>query len=292
MRRGGPHVVSSRNGVPKITSPTTLYRSPRELSLIEAYQRVFEGVPADTPELLHAAHRLRHQVFCVENDVFDPANNSGGLERDEYDSHSLQAVLLHRATKMIVGTVRLVLHKPGAYQGSLPFHKICRDPRLRDPGFLPLETTAEVGRFAISKGSRYTLRGVVNGQLCGFGNPADDPRRLIQYLVLGLIMAALQICVRQRIKDICAVMEPTLLRLLARLGFHFEPLGPVVEYYGLRQPCWANIAQLFARVGVERPEIWEVTTNRGRLLKPGFVPARNTYSEAARYALPKGQQAA
>ena len=109
------------------------------------------AIPADAPALLHAAHRLRYQVFCVENEVFDPADNPGGFERDAYDAHSVQALLLHRSTQAILGTVRLVLHKAGATEGSLPFHKVCRDPRLRDPAFLPLATTAEVGRFAISK---------------------------------------------------------------------------------------------------------------------------------------------
>ena len=241
----------------------------------EAYWCAFESVLANTPQLLRAAHRLRYQVFCVENDIFDPARNPEGLERDEYDSHSLQAVLLHRATQMIVGTIRLVLHKPGAQRGSLPFHNVCRDPRLRDPDFLPLETTAEIGRFAICKSSRHRLSGGSDGQ---------EPRRLIAYMTLGLIMAALRMCIANGVEDVCAVMEPPLLRLLARLGFHFEPLGPVVEYYGMRQPCWANVMRLFARVKAERPEVWEVTTDRGRLFNPGFLPAETAHGYAGHAA--------
>ena len=232
----------------------------------EVYRQVFTGVPADTPELRRAAHRLRYQVFCVENKIFDPADNPGGLERDVYDDHSVQAVLLHRSSQMVVGTVRLVLHKPGAPRGSLPFHKICDHPRLRDPNFLPLETTAEVGRFAISKAFRPRSSEVV-GDLSALDRLMRNFDRLLPHMTLALINLALQMCVAHQTRHVCAVMEPSLLRLLARLGFHFSPLGPAVEYHGLRQPCYANLTELFARVGAERRDVWEVTTERGCLFR-------------------------
>ena len=244
----------------------------RMSSLVEAYRDAFDGVPVHTPALLRAAHRLRYQVFCVENAIFDPAKNPDGLERDAYDEHSMHAVLLHRATKAVVGTVRLVLHKPGAPHGSLLFHEICRHPRLHEPDFLPLETTGEIGRFAISKAlrprSETDERGNKLGQFCPPQEFAADPHRLLPQMTLGLIRVALQMCIAQRIRDVCAVMEPSLLRLLARFGLHFAPLGPPVDYYGLRQPCYQNLVELFARARIEQPEVWAVMTDHGRLLGP------------------------
>src|SRR3954454_1724840 len=35
----------------------------------------------------------------------------------------------------------------------------------------------------------------------------------------------------------CALMEPSLVRLLYATGVHFAPLGPMVDAYGRRQPC-------------------------------------------------------
>jgi hypothetical protein len=61
-------------------------------------------------------------------------------------------------------------------------------------------------------------------------------------------------------------MEPGLLRLLSRFGIHFAPLGPLVEYHGIRQPCIAEIRELIARVEEERPDVWEVITDRGACL--------------------------
>ena len=115
----------------------------------------------------------------------------------------------------------------------------------------------------------------------------DEFDRLMPHMTLALIHAALQMCVdHHRVRHVCAVMEPRLLRLLARLGFHFEPLGPLVEYHGLRQPCFAELGALFARVGVERREVWEVTTDRGRV----FAAADGSAHRLARSAV--GQAAA
>ena len=72
-------------------------------------------------------------------------------------------------------------------------------------------------------------------------------------------------CIAEGILDICMVMEPSLLRLLGGLGLHFTPLGPLINYYGLRQPCYVNLVELFARCRIERPEVWAVTTDYGRL---------------------------
>ncbi len=268
-------MIRVASAAPDVTASRQYRLSPPPGSLpLRGADHSFTGIPADTPALLHAAHRLRYQVFCVENMIFDSADNPGGVECDAYDNHSAQALLLHRPTQAILGTVRLVLHKASETEGSLPFHKVCRDPRLRDPAFLPLATTAEVGRFAISK--EFRLLPSQYDRAYRMQRRDDEFDRLMPHMTLALINAALQMCVEHHVRHVCAVMEPRLLRLLARLGFHFEPLGPPVEYHGVRQPCFAELGALFARVGVERREVWEVTTDRGRVFAPAAeASARN-----------------
>jgi N-acyl amino acid synthase of PEP-CTERM/exosortase system len=76
------------------------------------------------------------------------------------------------------------------------------------------------------------------------------------------------------------VMEPTLLRLLTRLGIHFDPIGPVIDYHGRRQPCFIPLETLLPRVKRERPDVWGVITRGGqhwanlcqRGAKPGTTP--------------------
>jgi N-acyl amino acid synthase of PEP-CTERM/exosortase system len=225
---------------------------------------MFEARPADTPALEKGAHALRYQVYCVEHDYEDPAKNADELERDEYDDHAVQGVLLHRLSGLIVGTVRLVLHLPGATCGCLPIHKVCADPRIHDQDVFPLESTFELSRFAISK---TFLRRIGDGNFGRLDEGlASDPRRLTAHITLGLMTVALQMGIAHGIETVCAIMEPALLRLVARLGLHFEPLGPQVPYHGWRQPCYCDLTLLFERLAREQPDVWEVITDCGRLL--------------------------
>ncbi len=64
---------------------------------------------------------------------------------------------------------------------------------------------------------------------------------------------------------LCAIKEPALLRMLSRLGIHFNNLGPRVEYHGTRQPCYSNLDLLLARTWIERREVWEILTRDGEI---------------------------
>lgn len=249
---------------PAIFAGIAMYPSNQE-SLADLYQRMFEAIPADTPELLEEAYKLRYQVYCIEHQFEDPARCKDGLERDAYDAQSLHAVLIHRRSRLTVGTIRLILHKPGARTGSLPFHRICSDTRRLDPSLLPLEHTAEFSRFAISKAFRRREGDGRYGRVEGLEDLIGDARRMLPSITLGLMTAAMQMGRPHGITHVCAVMDPALLRLLARLGIHFEELGPPVPYHGWRQPCFAAVRDLLHRVWLERPDIWDVITDRGRL---------------------------
>src|SRR5687767_3456910 len=92
--------------------------SPSDSDLSALYHRRFIVVPADTPELLDAAHALRYQVYCVEHKFEDPALQEGQRERDRYDEHAVHAVLISKASNEVVGCVRLILPRGDA--SSLP----------------------------------------------------------------------------------------------------------------------------------------------------------------------------
>jgi N-acyl amino acid synthase of PEP-CTERM/exosortase system len=63
----------------------------------------------------------------------------------------------------------------------------------------------------------------------------------------------------------CAVMEPALLRILRSTSIYFEPLGPLVHFHGMRQPCYGNIETILERLRRERPEVWDLVTDGGSL---------------------------
>jgi len=222
-----------------------------QISVAEAIFAVREGfdvIVADSPSLIRQSYQLRYQVYCVERGFL---GGSDDLEFDEYDSHSRHIVLVSRNSGQVVGTVRLVLPCVQQPENSFPLQLVCNPHLLHD---LPLLSTAEVSRFAISK---EMLSGIPSG-----------------LMRLGLVQGLIQSSHDLGITHWCAVMERSLLRLLRSSSIHFHPLGSLVEYHGPRQPCWSPISALLDRVGREQPEIWEYLTHGGKFCPAAASTAR------------------
>ncbi len=258
--------VTADCDLPHISTQPSRTRSGRR-RLIDLYEREYTIVPADRPDRRRTAHGLRYQVYCIENAFEDAATHPDCLEADEFDGHAVQHLLQRRSDGAAIGTVRLILPvddgRPGGLLDCLPFNRLARQVVPRLDLLLPLDRMAEVSRFCISKELRRRRD----------GSPADGQEArqglaLARYATLGLIRGLIGASIDRGITHWCLVVEPALLRFLSGLGFHFEPLGPVVEYHGVRQPCHADLATLIQGVLRERPEVWEVITDDGRLLPP------------------------
>lgn len=198
---------------------------------------------AGTPTALREAHQLRHQVYCVERG-YEPGQD--GIERDEYDDCAIHAVARWRQTGEVVGTVRLIL--PGNPPGpdDFPMQHVC------DPGIfngLPRATIGEVSRFALAKNMTQQVRSM-----------SAETSSLLR---LALIRGAVWLSAEAGHTHWLAMMEPTLLRLLRATGIHFVPLGPAVDYHGLRQPAVAELVPTMARLAREQPAVWEFITRCG-----------------------------
>jgi N-acyl amino acid synthase of PEP-CTERM/exosortase system len=232
-------------------------------TLMDLYSEYFEVVRADTPELLREAHKLRYQVYCVENPFENPDEHPDGLEKDEFDPHSVQSLLIHRSSGTIAGTVRLILPRADRGDCGLPMLSLCRDPDLLSGKLLPRGSTAEISRFAISKAFR---RRAEDAGATGVG-PMLSPgveRRVIPHITLGLMKAVAWMSHDYDIDHLCAVMEPALLRLLSRFGLDFTPVGPLVAHHGRRQPCYAHVDTLGRGILTRKPEALDVITDAGR----------------------------
>ena len=152
-----------------------------------------------------------------------------GRERDIYDHRSVHALLVHRRSEAVAGTVRVIL--PGTdREPPLPINLVADLGQRELLRRLP-HCTAELSRFAVSKEFR---------QRCA--DPED--RRMLRYITIGLIRGALEMCRDNDIQYVCAVVERSLIRLLGRLGFVFDHLGGLIEYHGARQPCVAQVNQI------------------------------------------------
>ena len=237
----------------------------KEQRLLDVYNSYFDSVPVETDEEKHLAFLLRYEVYCVEHPFEDPARNPDGIETDPFDAYALHSLLVHRPSKIVVGTVRLILPRLDDANVELPIRTVCRHELLdNDNPRLPRAKTAEISRFAVSKSFRRRTSDDET-TVGGYFSEDSDPRRLIPNISLGLMQSIVAMAAKSGVSHLCAVMEPTLLRLLARLGIHFHNLGPRVQYHGTRQPCFSDLDELLARAWVERREVWELLTCDGEL---------------------------
>jgi N-acyl amino acid synthase of PEP-CTERM/exosortase system len=226
------------------------------------YDRYFAVMRADTPELLDLAYRLRYQVYCVENQFEDAVRFLDGRETDEDDDRSVHTLLVHRQSDALAGTARLILPSLGDKRRQLPIQGALSSRNRRLFEHLPLERTAEISRFAVSKEFR-RRQGEDRHADTGFCHapdwPASSERRLLPRLTFGLIRGILGICLDYQVAELAAMMEPALIRILRRLGLHFEPIGGLVEHHGIRQPCVARLADLIERSREGFTLLWQYT---------------------------------
>ncbi|KAF0221864.1 MAG: hypothetical protein FD174_195 [Geobacteraceae bacterium] len=240
------------------------------VKLIDAYNYWFDVVPVDTIKLLEEAYRLRYQVYCKENNFETPDAFPDDCETDEFDTRSVHSLLFDRLSRSFVGTVRIILPQRYTPGRSFPIQNICSHPLLADRKLGCTQAAAEISRFAISKEYRrkaedYRITGASSSYL--HERLPVSKELIMPCITLGLIKAIMQMSVEHGITELFAVMEPALLRLLSRFSIYFRPIGPLVDYHGMRQPCYSNIETLMDRVRKERIDVWEVITDEGRLLK-------------------------
>ena len=60
-------------------------------------------------------------------------------------------------------------------------------------------------------------------------------------------------------------MDPALNRLLNLYSLHFDPIGPLVNYHGLRLPYYVNLSRMLDRAYVQHREVWELLTENGKV---------------------------
>jgi N-acyl amino acid synthase of PEP-CTERM/exosortase system len=228
-------------------------------NLFVRYNGYFRAQAADTPSLIRTAQALRYQVYCLERGFEKACAQEDCLERDAFDNVAVHSLIFHRPTADAIGTARLILPRPDA---MLPFEKLLAEKGLRAGDAVPLRTTAEVSRFAISNQFRRRRAEFETDDV----GTRREPECRSSLPCLGLIQDLVRQSLAQGLTHWAAVMEPKLLRMLAAMGIHFTPLGPLVSHHGLRQPSYCCLGEMLERLGRERPDHWMVVTDAGSLV--------------------------
>lgn len=239
--------------------------SERLLDTYNRYFEVFPWVDLDGAKL-DQVYRLRFQVYCVEHPFEQPIEHPDGLEVDNLDQYSLHSLLVHRTSGWPAGTVRMILGDHLSDVDAMPMAQACAVQGINASRLFPVGRSAEISRFAVPKEFRRRQgeQASPSGAVEETPARAEEERRMVPHITLGLIQALVQQSEEHNIDYWCALMEPALLRLLARIGIHFEHVGTLVDFHGRRQPCYRKLDELLAQVKQERPDVWEVITNDGR----------------------------
>ncbi len=240
-------------------------------ALIDNFERFFEIVPVNTEALLHEVHCLRYEVFCHEKGFFD-VYNPRHEEADEYDQRSVHTLLRHRASGQFAATVRLILPDPVNPGFTYPLEEHILDLNAEEARYLasiPRHKLAEISRFSVARAFRRRTGEdhIEHGINRRFGDEQHfKGRRFDSYITLGLFKAIFSMAKAHDIEYLCAFMEPSLIRLLQRVGIRFRPIGRQVNYYGDRRTCYENIQNVLEGIRETRPQIWEFITDQQLLL--------------------------
>ena len=231
------------------------------------YTNFFELMRVDGLDLIRDSYRIRYQVYCVEKGFLDPEDYPDRIETDEYDAQAIHLLARHRDNGIAAGTARLILdsalgfpletHCP-LFPGTPAF----RVTGSRSPTIGP--RYVELSRLAVSKLFRQR-----DGDDPMYGGPPRSgaerqiprPRRSSppqrgSEIVAGLFKCIYQESKRHDLTHWLVAMERGLYLMVRRLGFHFDPIGPEVDYYGPVRPYVAEIAAIERSLFVHHPDIY------------------------------------
>ena len=227
----------------------------------------FDFLVIDGTSYLRESQALRYDIYCEEMHFLAAENYPDHMETDAFDSSAIHVGAVSTQTDArdtLVGTLRLVLPSSKGF----PLFEHCKlfdeYKGLGASHDAALITAGEISRLALVKSCRrrsgdglYDLAS--NADRLSHSRIDKRPvphRRQRPEIVLGLYKTLYQESKRQGITHWFAAMEKTLLRLLHRYKFAFQPIGPEVDYYGPVTPYMVEIAEIEKGIYRKCPELF------------------------------------
>ncbi len=207
---------------------------------------LFKTVSPEDKSSMEAIFRLRYKVYVEEWGFEKAEDHPQGIESDRFDARAIQVATIRKADSRVVGTVRLI-------RDSAEGFPIERNMQV-DSGPTPGQRgdAVEISRLCVTHefNRRAEDRALHNDEYV-----EDDAREKIQQenrdpcndVVMGMIRTLTRECRDQKIKYWYVAMARGLYILLRRRGIVFTPVGPEVNYHGLRSPYFGSVADILAK---------------------------------------------
>jgi len=228
----------------------------------ETFARYFSLHPAEAgTHREEEVYRIRYQVYCQEFGYEPSANFPDGKETDRFDHRSKHCLAVHKLSGHSAGCVRLVYPDPNDRDSLLPFEQNCGGSLDREwLARLDLQrsTVCEISRLAVSG----TFRGRAGEDASRYGAVSglrftESERRVFPYIAVSLYLAATVLTELTGRRNVFAMMEPFLPRLLNRAGIHFQQVGPVIDYHGQRAPYFITTDSALEGMKPDLRELYE-----------------------------------
>ena len=239
--------------------------------LYNLFYKLFDVVHADTPALRDEAHRIRYQVFCLENKGYeDPAAHPDGLEKDSFDVRADHVLLIYKPTGKPIGTVRIVKHNEEDWRQSFPLQSLCGSNYLHDEAYV--KNSCEFSRLCISTEYRRHIKKEIRNLSGVFNFNRKDPFTMYEKPLLNiclsmapiaLIRGAFEMAINNNVLNIFGIMEQKNITRLENAGLVHEPIGPIMDYHGKRLPFLCNILDVLDNAMVQNYAVWKIVTVKG-----------------------------
>lgn len=226
--------------------------------ITSSFSKYFYVTEANTDELKRRVFNVRYQVYVEEFAYEREEDCPGQMERDDYDAQSRHCLLVHKATGLAAGCVRLVLPNPDTPAAPLPFERFCSFALSPDTlRFLDRQRCnhGEFSRLAVI--SHFRRRKTDEKAPVSLPEPEAEAvgRDSFPFIPVSLFLAALCMLLNSPLDHGFAMMEPRLSRLLKRFGIVFDLAGEVVDYHGPRGPFLLSRPNIIPNL---RPDVYEL----------------------------------
>ncbi len=238
-------------------------------NLADHFDQYFEMIPATSNELKNEVYKLRYQVFCVENEIFNSENYPNNLEFDDHDQRSVHYLIRYRKTGEYAATTRLILPDANNPQRSFPLEEYCEINNLTAVQPINRLHLGEVSRFCVSESfkRRKTDDNTLAAINCDwqYYSKQKERRSFPHIITIALIACCIKASHENDIHHLYGTLEPQWFRFLSISGINFIKIGPLVDYHGQRWPAVIKITDLIDSVAEKDPDIWDLLTNKGTI---------------------------
>lgn len=228
-----------------------------EETVDHVHRQIFRSFRGNSPgDVPNDIFKLRYDVYCVECAFLPPGDSFEGMEFDDFDDCSTHFAA-YTMDESLIGTVRLVQPRQPR---RFPFELHCTTfPDFKMP---PRDECGEISRLAVKRTHRRRRADSVLG-IPGFTARRDEAAapspeierrdRRSPMLLLGMYREMFRHSRSRGVRYWFAAMERSLAHSLEKIGFQFEPIGPVADYYGAVTPYVVDLEVLLDRLEHNNP---------------------------------------